>query len=76
MARILMDVGRELHENERHISRTMDRLSKSADTLILTRQHISASMALLERARARKWSMNVPILPRRTDTLHSQTSTS
>jgi hypothetical protein len=74
MAQILMDVTRQLRDDQRHISKSIDRVSKSAN--IQMRQRTRTSVALIERAGALKWSMNVPILPRRIDTLQAQNSTS
>jgi hypothetical protein len=76
MAPILLDVTRQLRDHERHISASMDRMSKSADVRIEMQQRIRASVALIERASSQKWSMNLPTLPKWINTLQAQNSTS
>jgi hypothetical protein len=76
MAQIFVDVTRQLREDQRHISNSIDRVSKSTDILVRMQQHIRASVALIERAGSLKWPMNVSTLPRRIDTLQAQNSRS
>jgi hypothetical protein len=76
MAQIFVDVSRQLRDDQRHISKSMDRVSKSTDFLVQMQWCIRASVALIERAGALKWSMNSPTLPKWIDTLQAQSSTS
>jgi hypothetical protein len=49
MAQIFGDVTRQLREDQRHISNSIDRVSKSTDILVRMQQHIRASVALSSR---------------------------
>ena len=81
MARIPKDdfsryVSRQLLDDQRHITETIDRVWKSNDTVAQTQQLIRASTALIKRAGSVKWPMKVPTLPKRTGTLRAQNSAS
>jgi len=66
-----IDVIGWLRTDQRYISASIDRISKSANSLVKMQQRISASVALIERAR----SLKLPTLPKWIDTLPPQNGT-
>lgn len=70
----LIDVAMQLRADRQLIDAAIIRLARSAEIQNQMLRRIQTSVALLERVRALKWPMNVPILPEWNATFVAQKS--